>query len=115
MPSPLCPSESVVVDALRLTVATLGSRCSVLPALFNTIDTSIDTLVTQQANTTTTLNNLVKSPQVLITSVTARTERLDEIASHFEKLDFVAPRKTLSRPCICRDALSVPVFCILQN
>lgn len=79
-------TDSAEVQALRQAVASLESRCSALTKRFDAIDARIESLVNQQATTATTLASLVESHKVVITSVTALTERLDTVASHLEKL-----------------------------
>jgi len=95
-PPPTAPpysphADSAEVVALRKAVASLEVRCTALTARFDAIDSRIDNLVSQQATSASTLASLVESHQVVITSVTALTEKLDVVASRLERLGDLMP------------------------
>ena len=95
-PSSPRPTDSADIIALRKSVATLESRCTALTARFDTIDARIDSMIAQQTATANTLASLVESHQVVITTITTLTDKLEKVASHLEKLTGVQPRSSSS-------------------
>ena len=53
---------------------------------FDAIDARINSLVTHQETSAGQLATVIESHQILTTSATERTVRLDQIASHLERL-----------------------------
>ncbi|XP_068246569.1 uncharacterized protein [Palaemon carinicauda] len=87
----LNPPESAEISKLRTAVAALESHCTVLSTRFDAIDARFDSLIVQQATTASNLDTLVKTQQVLITSVASLTEKLDTVASCLERVSGLLP------------------------
>ncbi|XP_068247601.1 uncharacterized protein [Palaemon carinicauda] len=79
------------VDVLKSRCDSLTSRFEAIESRLEIMDTRIDSLITSFDNLTSkfatndnTLQSLVEAQQVVITSVTTLTEKLDSLATHLE-------------------------------
>ncbi|ROT79248.1 hypothetical protein C7M84_002030 [Penaeus vannamei] len=101
-PAPSCPTVSnpgpTQVSSLQKAVDSLNSQCASLAARLNTTEARFDAiesrfgilaasladLSTKLATNDTTLKSLIEAQQVIITSVTSLTDKLDSLATRFE-------------------------------
>jgi len=92
-PAPQVSALQKAVDSLKSQCASLASRLNAIEARFDAIESRFDSLATSLADLSTnlatndiTLKSLIEAQQVVITSVTSFTEKLDSLATRFETI-----------------------------
>lgn len=93
-------SDSVQVTAQHDAVVALKTRLASLTEHFDAIEARLDGLVSKQAIFEITLNTIVESQKVEISTITVLTEKLDLMATCFENITPIPPQGAFSTGCV---------------
>lgn len=99
-------SDSVQESGLRDAIAALRTQVASLTEMFDTIEARLGGLVYKQATFEITLYESIESQQDVVSTITVLTEKLDFIATRFESLTAIPPKKPLPWEVLTNDACS---------